>query len=89
MLVYMAYDKKTGRIFHVHRAVDSDGRSLACTDEEVLSTLPAGVDRQNVGVIATSMDAIPSGRVLDLRVDVASGTLKKTQVQAAEGSRRR
>jgi hypothetical protein len=89
MLTYIAYDKETGKIVHIHRAVDNEGRTRICTDEEVLSVLPAGIPRQRVGVISTTFEEVPSSRAVNLRVDVTSGTLVKEPIKTQETTRRR
>ena len=81
MLVYMVYDKKSGDIVHVHRAVDVEGRSEACTPEEVMAALPAQIDAKNVAVVPAELDDIPSGRDTVFSVDVSSGALKRTPVR--------
>ena len=81
MLVYMVYDKRSGAIVHVHRAVDVEGRSEAVSPEEVLATLPSSFDAKNVGVVPAELEEIPSGRDMEFKVDVSSGALKKTPVK--------
>jgi hypothetical protein len=81
MLVYMVYDKRTGDIVHVHRAVDAEGRSEACSTEEVLAALPGKVDAKNVGVVPAEFDEVPSGRDAVFSVDVKNGALVRTPVQ--------
>ena len=81
MLVYMVYDKRSGDIVHVHRAVDVEGRSEACSPEEVLAAMPGKVDAKNVAVLPAEFDEIPSGRDMQFSVDVKSGALQRTPVQ--------
>jgi phage tail tape-measure protein len=81
MLVYMVYDRKTGDIVHVHRVVDAEGRSSRATDEEVMRVLPAGVDAANVGIVATELENVPSGREVMFSVDTARGMLVTTPVR--------
>jgi hypothetical protein len=83
MLVYMVYDKKTGDIVHIHRTVDAEGRSTRSTDEEVMRALPTGVDAKNVGIVATELEEMPSGREVMFSVDVRQGTLVKTPVKVS------
>jgi hypothetical protein len=82
LLVYMVYDKKTGDIVHVHRTVDAEGRSARSTDEEVMRALPASVHAKNVGIVATELDDVPSGREVMFSVDVTRGALVTTPVKA-------
>lgn len=86
MLVYMVYDKKTGDILHVHRAVDVEGRSEACSTDEVLAAVPGKVDVKNVGVVPAEFEEVPSGRDLQFSVDVKSGALVRTPVQQRSSS---
>ena len=82
MLVYMVYDKATGAIVHVHHTVDAEGRTVRSTDDEVLRTLPAGVDPAEVGIVVTELDSVPSGREVAFRVDVKRGALVTTPADA-------
>jgi hypothetical protein len=81
MLIYMVYDKKSGDIVHVHRAVDVAGRSEACSPDEVLAALPGSLDPKAVAVVPAELDEIPSGRDMQFSVDVKSGALLRTPVR--------
>lgn len=82
MLVYMAYDMKSGQVVHLHRTVDAGGRSTRSTDEEVLRALPPGLDPKGVGIVVTEMDSVPSGRDVVFSVDVTRGALVSTPAAA-------
>jgi hypothetical protein len=75
MLVYMVYDKSSGKILHTHRAVDVAGRSSTCTQEEILRVLPQSVDPKKIGIVSTEMDQVPSARQSAFSVDVKTGAL--------------
>lgn len=81
MLVYMVYDKSTGKILHTHRTVDVAGRSTTCSKEDVLRVLPASVDPEQIGILSTEMDETPSARHTDFSVDVTTGTLTTAAVE--------
>ena len=83
MLVYLVYDKKTGDIVHMHRTVNAQGRSTRSTDEEVMKALPASAKNKNVGIVATELEEVPSGRETMFSVDIRQGTLVKTPVKAS------
>jgi len=80
MLIYMVYDKQTGKIVHTHRAVDVAGHSRTCTQDEVLDLLPGNLDRATLGIVSTEIEHVPSGRHEEYSVDLASGALVKTPV---------
>ncbi len=80
MLVYMVYDKKTGTIVHIHRAVDVAGRSCTCSDEEILRALPAHIDPQAVSIASTELEQVPSGRETAFSVDTSTRVVLKTPV---------
>jgi len=63
---YAIYDLKTGRILQTHQEVDKYGRGKELSEKEVLSVLPAHIDRSTVGVAA--LEGTPQSRT-HLRVD--------------------
>lgn len=83
MLVYMVYDKKSGKIVHVHRAVDSAGHSCTCSEDEVIQTLPPHIEANAVGIVSTEMAQVPSGRQVAFSVDVKTRSLIETPVSKA------
>ena len=89
MLVYMVYDKKNGKIVHMHRAVDAAGRSSTCTEQEILSALPRDLEAKAVGIVSTELDQVPSGRQTIFSVDVKTGSLLKTPVSAVSSKNRK
>ncbi len=81
MLVYMVYDKKTGKIVHIHSAVDIAGRSRTCSENEVLRVLPKHIDSQAIGIASTELDPVPSGRHTLFSVDLRTGAVIRTAVK--------
>ena len=81
MLVYMVYEKSSGKIVHTHRAVDVAGRSATCSAEEIRRVLPANIDPEEIGIVSTEMDETPSARHMEYRVDVSTGTLTQRELK--------
>lgn len=70
MKVYLLVEADTGRVLSMHHEVDADGRDVACTEGDVLATLPPGVDHDRVTVLSTQLEAMPSGRDAEFDVDL-------------------
>jgi len=75
MIVYVVADAATGDVLSLHHEVDADGRDVRCWDEGVLATLPPGVNRDQVIVLSTYLDGIPSGRDAAFEVDLQRRTV--------------
>jgi hypothetical protein len=82
MKMYVVYEKRTGRIVHLHHSVDTSGRSRDCSDEEVLSMIPEA-DPSALGVVEADLESGPSGREPALVIDTKSGELRRESETAA------
>lgn len=80
MQVYFAYDKETGKIVHMHRAVDTSGQCSTCTTDDVLRVLPANINPETVGVTSATIDQMLSSRQRSLQVNVETGELIQSAV---------
>jgi hypothetical protein len=80
MLVYLAFDRKTGKVVHMHRAVDGSGRGLACSEDEVRAALPESIRSTDVEITQAEVDAAPSSRETEWTVDVATRRLRATPI---------
>ena len=75
MIVYVVTDVASGKVLSLHHEVDANGRDVRCWDDDVLATLPSDVDRDNVMVLSTELDGIPSGRDAAFEVDLERRTV--------------
>lgn len=75
MIVYVVADGASGEVLSLHHEVDADGRDVRCWNDDILATLPPDVDRDNVMVLSTELDGIPSGRDAAFEVDLQRRTV--------------
>ena len=72
MFIYLAFDRKSGRVVHVHHSIDAAGQSCTCSDEEVVQVLPRHIDPGTVGVVPVELEQMPSSRAARFVIDPKS-----------------
>lgn len=82
MIVYVVADRRSGEVLSLHHEVDAEGRSVRCREEDVLAALPADVEPDQVAVLSTELDGIPSSRDAVFAVDPER---RVVSVEAREG----